>query len=146
MIAAGAVGQWLENPFLAFLVGIIIHFVLDSIPHFDTTSDGKWTKQQIGLVVGDFVMGMIIIFFYLKPPITIGSPFWWGALGGIFVDIFDVSPFWKDRFRQSNFGGQVHWLHDYVHKVKAEPFFGIVSQILVIIIGILIFKTKVLIY
>lgn len=146
MIAAGAVGQWLENPILAFLVGIVVHFVLDAIPHYDTTDDGKWTKSQIAFVIGDFVIGVLIIFLYLKPPLEFTNPFWWGALGGIIIDIFDVSPFWKDKFRQSKFGQGVHWFHEYVHKVKAEPFLGIVSQVLIIIIGILIYRTKVLIY
>jgi len=142
---AGAVGEYTGNPVPAFLVGLLIHLILDAIPHYDSVDDGKWTKLQFGFVATDLVIGLLIIFLYLKPPIVLDSPFWWGALGGVIIDIFDVTPFWRDKFRNTRVGRAIHWFHDLVHQIKVGPISGLASQILVIIIAILLYNIKALI-
>lgn len=134
-IAAGVVGEYTGNPFLAFLLGIIIHFLLDSIPHYDTTDEGKITKRQLILVFGDLVFCLLVIFLFIKPKIEIGSPFFWGAFGGILPDILDQTPVLKEFFRKSKIGGHIHKFHENIQKYwkQPNPFWGILIQIILVI-------------
>lgn len=132
MLVAGYIGERIGNPILAFLVGIIIHFLLDSIPHYDTTDDGKFTPRQIALLVVDGVIGLVIVYYILLGN-NFNTSYISGAIGGLAPDIFDNSPFWKKAFRKTTFGKKLHMLHESVHGEQPSLFFGITIQILIII-------------
>jgi hypothetical protein len=134
IIVAGYVGEMIGNPFLAFLVGIIIHFLLDSIPHYDTTDNGKITKRQLALTVTDGFVGIILIVFLLKADLGLKSPFFWGAFGGIFPDILDNVPFWQKAFRNTVFGKKFHKFHEDIQSVRLAPVPGLLVQAIVIVI------------
>lgn len=133
-IVAGVAGSYIGNPFLAFLAGIIIHFILDTIPHFDTTDKGEFTTRQIALVLIDFLIGLFIIFGILHIKIDPSSPFIWGAVGGNLPDVLDNIPFWKDRFRGTGIGARVHSLHELIHgkAFDAKPVLGMLTQYIII--------------
>lgn len=134
IITAGYAGEMIVNPFLAFLVGIIVHFVLDSIPHYDTTDNGKITKRQLALSITDIIIGILLIVFLLKADLGLKSPFLWGALGGIVPDILDNIPFWQNAFRNTHFGRTFHKFHDNIQKIRLTPIPGLLIQVLVIVI------------
>lgn len=133
-IAAGYVGEKIGNPVLALLAGIAIHFLLDSIPHYDTTDGGKMTTRQLALLAIDVLAGAYVIFFVLQPDLSYKSPFLWGAFGGVLPDILDCIPFWQKAFRRTKFGGAVHLFHDRIQRVRLSPFPGLLIQVILIMI------------
>jgi len=130
---AGVVGSKTDSPELAFLFGLISHLVLDAIPHYDTTDAGKFTTRQIVVIFGDSLIGLAIIFFYLKPE---EPTFFWGVLGGVILDIMDNVPFWSARFRQSPIGRPIHRIHSFVQRIKVRPLIGILTQVTVIVLAL----------
>lgn len=138
IVVSGVVGSYIGNPFLAFLVGIIIHFILDAVPHYDTTDDGDFTFRQYALIFADFFIGLLIVFFILHIKITIGSPFIWGAIGGNLPDLFDNIPFWKEKFRATKFGGKIHYFHEVIHSQYFEHHFVLGTLSSYAIIGLFV--------
>ena len=134
--AAGAVGEYVRNPILAFLLGIIIHFILDSIPHYDTTDDGKLTPRQLAFVGIDFIIFVLLLIFVIKPGFSWLSPFWWGAFGGVLPDLLDNVPFWQKAFRRTKFGKKFHHFHEKIQSIKIGPMPGILIQILFLAISV----------
>lgn len=133
-IVAGSVGAATRSPLLAFSLGIIVHFLLDAIPHYDTTDDGKITRRQIILIVVDAIVGLCVIFFVLKPPLYWRDPFWWGMIGGNLPDFFDHFPGVQRWFRDSWLGSRIHGFHELIQKYWKQPAFvpGIVIQIILV--------------
>lgn len=132
-LAGGMIGDQLGNPFWAFFVGVISHFILDTIPHYDTTDGGKMTLRQILFVCIDGLLGLSILFFIIKPDLNFESSFLWGAVGGIFPDFLDNVPFWKKCFQKTGFGKNFHKFHADIQFKKTGPFYGIFVQVIVIV-------------
>lgn len=134
IVAGGVVGSHIGDPFLAFLVGIIIHFILDAIPHFDTIGEGGTSLAEMTLIILDFLMGLALIIWVLKPDITISSPFIWGAVGGMTPDLFDNVPFWKEWFRKNRIGSKIHNIHEKYHSRTFDdhPVLGLLTQYVLI--------------
>lgn len=134
VIPAGYVGEMIGNPFLAFLAGIVIHFILDCIPHYDTTDGGKYTLRQWALVLMDLAVGLYIILFILRPEFNINSPFLWGAFGGILPDLFEITPFINKVYRRNKIGATVHKFHNGIQKIHIKSIPGLLVQVFVIIL------------
>ena len=138
-ITAGVVGEIIGIPVVAFLVGIIIHLILDSIPHYDTPQKGSFFNwKQISLVIIDFLVGLGIIIYLLKSGQSLTASFFWGGLGGIFIDLFDSNPFFSKKFRTTKIGQLVHKIHLKVHKKQPTFIYGIFSQLLVLLIAVIV--------
>jgi len=142
IIAAGYVGEKIGNPFLAFLVGIVIHFLLDCIQYYDTTDNGEITKRQLVLIFTDLIIGILIIVLVLKANLNLQGSFLWGAFGGILPDVMDNIPFWQKAFRSTSFGKKFHKFHDKIQKYSLSPLFGITIQVLIIIIFSYLYLTR----
>lgn len=143
-IVAGVVGSYVGDPFLAFLVGIVIHFALDAVPHFDTTDDGNITARQLTLIMVDFLIGLLIIFYIMHVKLSFGSPFVWGAVGGNLPDLLDNIPFWKENFRGSKIGRRIHHFHEIIHSkvFDLKPVQGILSQYLISLLFVWLYLSK----
>lgn len=92
-VTGAALGGQLSSPFFAFLGGVILHLILDRIPHFWP----KMKKQQDTIILVDGILVAIFI---------IGIYLWGGenrnlmiagALGGAMVDATLVLTFLKDK-------------------------------------------------
>lgn len=138
-IVAGTVSSQLNNPLLAFLLGIIIHFLLDSIPHYDTTDGGEMTKRQFALVAVDALIGFCVIFLVLKPPLNWHDSFWWGMIGGNTPDFFDNFPGVKPWYRKSQIGSKIHAFHKMLQSYWKQPSFVLGIAIQIILIGLFSF-------
>jgi len=141
MIAGGVLGEAVQNPFVAFFLGIVLHFVLDAIPHFDNLldDDEKWNYKQVIFLILDFILLFVLYFYVLKLPLVsriLNTSFFFGAFGGIFPDILDNVPFWSDKFRNSAIGSRVHLFHDKIQLKKVNPVLGLLTQAIVIYLSI----------
>jgi hypothetical protein len=141
-ITAGVVGEYIGNPFLAFLVGVVIHFLLDSIPHYDTTDKGRMTVRQYALAIGDIIFCFSFVLFVLRVAPNENPSFWWGGLGGVLPDIFDVVPWWNKRFRRSWIGKQVHPFHERIQPPQPHWLPGLATQLVVLAIVLILHVVK----
>jgi len=139
-ISAGVVGEVVENPILAFLLGFILHFILDAIPHFDSTDGGKFTKRQIALLAIDGTIGLAVL-IYLFFNSSHQLSFVAGVFGGLLPDMLDNVPWWEDKFRKSKFGKVFHAFHDYIQLIKLKPVLGLSVQCIIVFLSIYIFLT-----
>lgn len=154
LLTGAAIGAVTQNYYAAFILGVISHHLLDIIPHFDTAifhmneKDDHYqlTKRDWLIGVGDAMIGVVILLLItISMLMVVGSPYnigpiLVGALGGIFTDLFDNVPFWKERFRQTKIGKKVHAFHEYYHfqPTTKNWWWGMVGSAGVIIIDLLI--------
>lgn len=132
LLVAGYVGERIGDPFLAFCVGILLHFILDAIPHYDTVDQGKFTLRQYLLVIIDGIIGLTIAYFYLSEK-GINNSFIFGALGGLLPDILDNSPFWSKQFQKTKFGRIFHSLHKKIQFEQPSPLIGLSMQVVIVV-------------
>lgn len=137
-VSAGVVGEVIADPILALLFGFILHFILDAIPHYDTTDGGKFTKRQLFLLALDGIVGLtILIFLFINSSAKL--PFVMGILGGLLPDLLDNVPFWDKQFRRTIFGKRFHQFHEKIQSVKLAPLPGILIQYFISTVSIYIF-------
>ncbi|MEI6498643.1 MAG: hypothetical protein WCO23_01645 [bacterium] len=134
MISGGVTGEIIGNPVIAFVVGIILHFVLDAIPHFDVLDEGRATKRQFIFSVTETVVGLLFIFGFIRPELSWSSPFLWGMAGSILPDLITNVPFWWNFTRnRSKIGKAVYKLHLRIHKKQPSFAIGMLIRLVVVI-------------
>ncbi len=141
VVAGGVIGELVGNPAAAFLLGIISHFILDSIPHFDNLDNECFSPRQIAFTAADFMISFSLLFGVIKLPLNqtiFSSVFFWGALGGFFPDLFDNVPFWKERFIATKFGTRYHKFHENLHHGQPAPLIGLSTQLAVVVLFLVI--------
>jgi len=94
--ATGAlIGQYTQNPFLAFFYGLLSHIILDAIPHGDSEIYQKYknkeisSKKAMAITIIDAVLAIVfvLIFFALDiNPSNLTSSM--AIIGAIIPDIF----------------------------------------------------------
>lgn len=161
-VVGGAIGRLLAfNPFLAFIVGFLSHFILDIIPHWDyplqsKTTDSRGMKQlhfrfglpavidfsRIGL---DFLIGLALVYWLF--PLSQGTSWFtssviWGALGAILPDALQfVYSQWRPRWLAG-----LQRFHLFIHAkqdLNRRPVLGITLQISLIAAVVLVVKLSV---
>ena len=152
-IVGAAVGVATGNPYAGFVAGVVSHFVVDTIPHFDVPlsaahdqddnlvfTPALWTQVLVDGIVGLVVLAWL--WGYLDT-FSLVSPVLWGALGGFFPDLIDNVPFWNKAFRRTRFGTAFHRFHDSTHAAWKKTFpmkrfwwLGILTQLVTIIISL----------
>lgn len=138
-LLGGAIGMEVNNIPLAFILGFISHFILDFIPHFDTTDNGKFTLRQ-NLIIGiDLMIGGFLLWHYWST-LDFNMVFFFGALGAIAPDLLDIVPFWNKDFRKTKFGKIFHDFHEKVQKIKVGPFLGSLTQLVVLLLALYMLK------
>jgi len=143
LLTGAVAGEYIDNPYLAFAAGIILHFIVDAIPHFDTTDEGKLTFRQITLIVVEGIIGFTVLYFCYQNFSIHKISFLAGAFGGIFPDLLDNVPFWEKSFQKTAFGRAFHNLHSRVQSIKLAPIPGLAIQYAVIVLAVLLlFKLK----
>jgi len=86
------IGSQTGNPLLAFIVGVLSHYLLDSIPHdsiegHDWHEKGDMVKKFALEASIDFcvLLGMIV-FLQEKDLLILSSPIVWGIIGAVIID------------------------------------------------------------
>lgn len=116
MLAGAALGSLVPDSnidnLLAFGIGWMSHYALDSIPHWERVIDSgegkvkgfatdlppsKWPRIYFWQAVADVILALTIVLAVIY---GLGGerPFWestwfWGALGGFFPDAVDNNPY-----------------------------------------------------
>jgi len=138
IITSGTVGELIGNPAGAFVVGIILHFILDAIPHYDTVDKiPQFSRRQIAFTTTEIIIGILMLLFVIRLPLNrtiLNSAFAWGALGGMIPDLLDNVPFWEKRFQATKIGSKFHHFHCTIHKKQPSFFVGMTIQIITIVL------------
>lgn len=131
---------------VAFLIGFLLHFLLDPLPHTDPgtffnikeeedlpagEAGRPWPLWIYIFAVSEFILIwlFVIILFKNRPDFGI---IMMGGLGAIFVDVLDNNPL---RFmRHWPIIRQIHWLHNKLHfELKSNQWYwGLPIQIILI--------------
>ncbi len=86
-LASGAlVGQQVQNPALAFGLGVGAHLLIDKIPHYWP----KASSQKLWFTVIDYVVTLPCAYLLITNYHTNTSGIIWGVAGGLIVDILLV--------------------------------------------------------
>lgn len=83
---AGAIGERIQNPLLAFLAGVLSHFILDKVPHYWPESD----KAKGYIIGGDTIFSALLLTGIYFVPSSNHLGLFFGALGGASVDTIFV--------------------------------------------------------
>ncbi|OQA03304.1 MAG: hypothetical protein BWY68_00772 [bacterium ADurb.Bin400] len=135
-ISGGVLGELVGNPVAAFIGAFLLHFVLDWLPHYDTTDDGVFTLRQIAFIIFDAIIAALIILFVIGFSFTTHQLFFWGALGGIFPDIIENLLIRNDEPIYGNLGLSFHRFHVSVHLAQPGAIAGIGMQLIVVVISL----------
>lgn len=135
-IVAASAGEAVGNPVYAFLLGIVIHFVLDAIPHYDTTDDGMWTTRQYLLVAIDAIIGLLVLGFIFFGYSTHKAAFVCGAVGGILPDLLSSLPPVKAAIIKTSPGRAFQKFHESIQRIDVTPIPGVAVQLVLSIISI----------
>lgn len=108
------------NIYIAFLFGLISHFVADATPHLEPNSlvkyapDGtkKWSPWLYVFVASEFILTILIFYFLRTRPdfylLVVAG------IGGLLPDIIVNNPFLQ-KYRYSPVIKYIFWFHDKIH-------------------------------
>lgn len=119
-IIGAAAGTFTDNIWLAFLFGLVSHFVADFTPHLEPNflviknPDGtkKWSIWLYVFVLAEFVITIYIFWLWRERPdfnILLA-----GAIGGLAPDFIANNPFLQ-KYRNAPVLRQIFWFHDTIH-------------------------------
>ena len=84
VLLGGAMGEVIENPYAAFSLSVIVHVLIDKIPHF---FPDKRTAQNAMIALDLIFATSALLFFWFGP---FPKSVFFGGLGGVTVDIILV--------------------------------------------------------
>jgi len=128
------IGKEVGYPPLAFLLGFISHFILDSIPHCDGPDDAAGrdendpnTKAQYALAfLALLLSSAIAIYLFNTGMITTGMI--WGVAGALLPDLIDNVPMWKRKIRKLIVFKDFHTFHARIQNIKTPLWLGLLIQ------------------
>ena len=152
LLAGAALATTTNNVFVAFLLGFLIHFILDALPHIDPgtfhylkipgyekrinletvhADDRPWpTWIYIFVIVEFIVIWTILILLTFKRSDFANIVV--GGLGAIAIDVLD-NPVFRFALKWPVFR-QLHWLHHRFHYNLAANkwYWGLPSELIII--------------
>jgi len=158
IIVSGLLGATTQNYFLAAAIGLVSHYILDAIPHWDfylspefnvkvETEDGSFIKEklfwkEVGKIAIDILIGLGLLFIFLKnlSYINITAVFI-SVFFGILPDplkLFYLMTKW--RFIKWNFDLQ-EFVHYSIHSKIDQKFWpGIIIQTIAVALVFLVLR------
>jgi hypothetical protein len=136
------IGQHVNDPFLAFVIGFISHYILDIIPHGDTDVPQKY-KNTIYIVLAGLIDSACLILlsvFLLLHNVGLLTPsIILGTFGAILPDLFQLF-YYKYRGKNS---AKIQGIHNFFHDLIAKKLQfkfanGIIFQVISLIILLII--------
>lgn len=153
-ITGATIGMLSGNPVIGFIFGYLSHHVLDSLPHFDQGSfyidkdkgpvwaGAKYEEKKKFKVKRDWIIlfidmalaSALSLYILANLKLALWPLYILGAAAGLLPDIMDVSPFWKDKFRNTRFGKKYHKFHELFHWPLSIRYIhiGLITQITIV--------------
>jgi len=142
-VTGAVIGQVAKSSPLAFIISVIVHFLMDMIPHGDSKDyekyreTGKISKASIYQLIFDIVVviGFAVYVLILRTE-TNWWPIFWGIIGSVLPDmlvgVHECKPNWLTK--------NPHKLHLFFHNIITDRWrdikfrYAVVIQLLAIII------------
>ncbi|MBU3957395.1 hypothetical protein KKI19_03945 [Patescibacteria group bacterium] len=129
----------IPSPAISFPLVIITHYLIDSIPHWDTgsgLSNGtKTRKQSFFHTLIDLTTAATVVLLLFQIGKSLSIRLWLGVLLGISPDLVE-SPALFLNYRPSPID-KLEKFHDYFHRSWKLPY-GLIPQVIIIAIVLLI--------
>jgi len=144
--AGGAlIGHYIENPGIAFMLGIISHYFFDMLPHYDSDFSARsqtvksLRKKHLSKIVGLIYLNVSIAILVGAAILTNNIHFltpsvFWGIIGAILPDILTALEFF---FRKNFVIKKINEFHDFLHyhpQNQLSVFLGGLTQVITLII------------
>ena len=134
-IAGALIGEKINNPYLAFSLGLISHFLLDMIPHGDLkrpTKLNNFIYIALGGLADLSILGFFLIYFDLKNLLNLNVLL--AILGSLLPDLVFI--FY--RYRDKKYFKSYFNFHEKLHNTISKNFdlkfnWGLILQILIIL-------------
>jgi hypothetical protein len=142
LILGAAIGSKISNIYLAIILALLSHYLLDIIPHFDypvkSNDRNQWKKLLLGAVkvALDLLVGisLILIFSKNQPLVYIGAFF------ALLPDGFTVLKYLIPNNKIFEAHYALHMKLHFLKDKKISMFWRILNQVIVVIISIIILK------
>ncbi|MFH0805906.1 MAG: hypothetical protein ABIG88_01600 [Patescibacteria group bacterium] len=135
MLAGVAIGAHSPNVWAAFCFGLLSHYLLDSLPHWEYLDSLKVSKfSQLIKIFIDFIIGsIIIVFLFLSSSFNIIIIS--GIIGALLPDFIE---FLYVNFKIKLFR-PLSIFHHKIHYYKKVSFLkGSISQTIIVIISVIL--------
>lgn len=123
-IIGAAIGLQTGNPWMGFAGGLVLHNLMDRLPHVDVNilhieNGTENTEYELGwkdyFVVAIDSLILFAVLFYIWNVTRQTNLIFLSALGGVLPDFIDNVPFWNKYFRKTGFGRLYHNFHESFH-------------------------------
>lgn len=119
-VTGAVIGQLVKNSPLSFILGVVVHFLMDMIPHGDSAEykkfkeSNKIPKGQIYQLIFDNVImfGLVIYLLVFKV-----DGYWWPTFWGIIGSILPDLAVGIHESRPNRFSKPLHRLHFMFHDI-----------------------------
>ena len=146
-------------PAIAFGMGLISHYFLDSLPHWERlfgpkfspeeeseqsfsteTPVKQWPKFFVISAAIDLILALALIYYFNWRLPNGGhfylNPVFWGCFGAILPDLLDNIPFWNRKISNWPIIKQQRYLHRYFHisgqsQNHMPKYLGLITQLVV---------------
>ena len=139
-LASAAVATKVPEVLPAALAVVVLHFVMDAIPHKDYLKHPKIDTPNVLLTVGDSILALLLFFMLVRPDL------WDYAFGialiGLLPDIIELPGHFWPRWRKMPGIKQLHYWHgrvlqharEWPFRKESWPdwFWGLLPQVLVV--------------
>ncbi|MFH1889977.1 MAG: hypothetical protein ABIJ91_00145 [Candidatus Kuenenbacteria bacterium] len=144
------IGSQVGNPWLAFILGVLSHFVLDAIPH-DSIELHNWREKGNGIkkfllegVVDLLLLTLIILWLQSYNLIDFEPSILFGVAGAlvpdfiwVFAEFFNIKNLVFDKYKQFHDSMHKTFLKDYYIPLKYSIPIQVIN--LVIFLGLYLF-------
>ena len=143
VLAGAAAGKAVGNPWAAVLLGILLHYILDAIPHVDAGLLAKNKKLKYAIASIDVIISFALLLyaFNFKQQFNNGAILF-GGIGAIIPDALDNLPYFSDRLHKISFFNKIYLFHEKIQyfskKERVNIPLGITTQIIIILMSIYI--------
>jgi hypothetical protein len=142
LLFGAVIGSKISNIYLAIILALLSHYLLDVIPHFDypvkVKDRNQWKKLMLGAVkvALDFFTGIFLILIFSKNQPTVYICAFFALLPDGFTVLKYLIPGNKIFEAHYAFHMKLHFLKD----KKISMFWRIFNQVAVVIISIILLK------
>lgn len=140
--ATGAlIASKIPNPLISIPLVLISHYAEDRVPHWDVgqgLSDWKKSRRSAFLheLFFDFPLSILFIYIFFQAGRSLDWQVWFGWFVGLLPDFLEFPYlFLNMRFAPLK---QLAKLHTFIHHSTANKFWGLLPQILIILLVILL--------
>jgi hypothetical protein len=142
-VTGAVIGQLVKNSPISFILGVVVHFLMDMIPHGDSADYKKFKESNTipkgriyQLLFDNVIMFGLIMYLLIFKVDGYWWPTFWGIIGSILPDLMVG----VHECRPSRFSKPLHRLHFKFHDIITDRWkdirlrYSIILQLIALVI------------